>query len=102
MALARAGLGKDDVELYEINEAFAVVTAACTRLAGIPSDRVNVRGSDQALLVRKEMRCGKHRNSEKSSSGCETRPTKAEPGRSVASLAALSITAALMRRHVSM
>ena len=45
MALSRAGLCKDDVELYEINEAFAVVTAACTRLAGISSDRVNVRGS---------------------------------------------------------
>ena len=49
MALARAGLGKDDVELYEINEAFAVVTAACTRLAGISSDRVNVRGGAIAL-----------------------------------------------------
>jgi hypothetical protein len=49
MALARAGLGKDDVELYEINEAFAVVTAACTRLAGIPRDRVNARGGAIAL-----------------------------------------------------
>ena len=49
MALARAGLCKDDVELYEINEAFAVVTAACTRLAGLSSDRVNVRGGAIAL-----------------------------------------------------
>ena len=49
MALARAGLGKDDVDLYEIKEAFAVVTAACTRLAGISSDRVNVRGGAIAL-----------------------------------------------------
>jgi hypothetical protein len=30
--------------IYEINEAFAVVTAACSKLAGISSDRVNVRG----------------------------------------------------------
>ena len=45
----RAGLGKDDVELYEINEAFAVVTAACTRLAGLSNDRVNVRGGAIAL-----------------------------------------------------
>ena len=38
MALACAGRRKDDVELYEINEAFAVATAACTKLAGISSD----------------------------------------------------------------
>ena len=43
------GLCKDDVELYEINEAFAVVTAACTKLAGISSERVNVRGGAIAL-----------------------------------------------------
>ena len=49
MALSLAGLSKDDVELYEINEAFAVVTAACSRLAGISSDRVNVRGGAIAL-----------------------------------------------------
>jgi acetyl-CoA C-acetyltransferase len=48
-ALARAKLSVADVELYEINEAFAVVTLACTRLAGIPLERVNVRGGAIAL-----------------------------------------------------
>ena len=51
VALARAGLSKDDVELYEINEAFAVVTAACSKLAGISSDRVNVRGGEAVALL---------------------------------------------------
>jgi len=49
MALSRALLSKDDVDLYEINEAFAVVTAACSKLAGISSDGVNVRGGAIAL-----------------------------------------------------
>jgi acetyl-CoA C-acetyltransferase len=49
MVLARAGVGKDDVDLYEINEAFAVVTLACNKLAGLPSERVNVRGGAIAL-----------------------------------------------------
>jgi acetyl-CoA C-acetyltransferase len=49
MALARAGLGKEDVDLYEINEAFAVVSLACAKLAEIPADRINVRGGAVAL-----------------------------------------------------
>jgi acetyl-CoA C-acetyltransferase len=47
--LARAKLTVADVELYEINEAFAVVTLACTHLCGIPLERVNVRGGAIAL-----------------------------------------------------
>jgi acetyl-CoA C-acetyltransferase len=47
--LARAGVRKDEVDLYEINEAFAVVTLACSKLAGLPSERVNVRGGAIAL-----------------------------------------------------
>ena len=46
---ANASKIDDDVELYEINEAFAVVTAACSKLAGISSERVNVRGGAIAL-----------------------------------------------------
>jgi acetyl-CoA C-acetyltransferase len=49
MALARAGMTKDDVDLYEINEAFAVVALACCRLAGLSAERVNVRGGAIAL-----------------------------------------------------
>jgi len=48
-ALARAGLGAADVGLYEINEAFAVVTLACAKLAQLSLDRVNVRGGAVAL-----------------------------------------------------
>jgi hypothetical protein len=40
--------------------------------------------------------------SEESSSGCESRPAKAEPGRPVADLAARPVTGGLMRRNVSM
>ena len=47
--LARARLGPDDVDLYEINEAFAVVALACAQLARVPSDRLNVRGGAVAL-----------------------------------------------------
>jgi acetyl-CoA C-acetyltransferase len=48
-ALQRAQLTAADVELFEINEAFAVVTLACTQLAGIDPTRVNVRGGAVAL-----------------------------------------------------
>jgi acetyl-CoA C-acetyltransferase len=48
-ALERAGLAPKDVDLYEINEAFAVVTMACTRELGLDPSRVNVRGGAVAL-----------------------------------------------------
>jgi acetyl-CoA C-acetyltransferase len=48
-ALKRAGLSTNDVDLYEINEAFAVVTMACTRELGLDPSRVNVRGGAVAL-----------------------------------------------------
>jgi len=38
-----------DVDLYEINEAFAVVAMVCAKLAGIDLARVNVRGGAVAL-----------------------------------------------------
>ena len=47
--LQRASLRADDVELFEINEAFAVVGLACEQLAEIPHDKVNVRGGAIAL-----------------------------------------------------
>ena len=43
-ALALAGLGVDDIDLFEINEAFAVVAMACRQELGIPADKLNVRG----------------------------------------------------------
>ncbi len=47
--LARLGLKKDDIDLYEINEAFAVVSMVCAKLCGLDPQRVNVRGGAVAL-----------------------------------------------------
>jgi acetyl-CoA C-acetyltransferase len=48
-ALDRAGLTIADVELAEINEAFASVAVAATRELGLDQDRVNVNGSGVSL-----------------------------------------------------
>jgi acetyl-CoA C-acetyltransferase len=47
--LAKLGMKTEDIDLYEINEAFAVVVMACSRLCGIDLQRVNVRGGAVAL-----------------------------------------------------
>jgi acetyl-CoA C-acetyltransferase len=47
--LAKLGLAKDAIDLYEINEAFAVVTLAVNKLCGLDAARVNVRGGAVAL-----------------------------------------------------
>ncbi|WP_321803095.1 acetyl-CoA C-acyltransferase [Burkholderia sp. BCC1993] len=44
MALARAGWSLNDVERFEINEAFAAVPIAVIRELGIDEERVNVEG----------------------------------------------------------
>jgi acetyl-CoA C-acetyltransferase len=43
-ALARAGLSESDVDLVEINEAFASMAVASSRKLGFPHDIVNVNG----------------------------------------------------------
>lgn len=48
-ALARVGLTVEDVDLWEVNEAFASMCVATTRLLGIDQDRVNVLGSGCSL-----------------------------------------------------
>src|SRR5579875_3577354 len=48
-ALARTGLGLDDVDLVEINEAFAPVVLAWQRETGADLQRVNVNGGAIAL-----------------------------------------------------
>lgn len=48
-AIARAGLTKKDIDLYEINEAFAVVSLANNQLLDLSSDNVNVHGGAIAL-----------------------------------------------------
>ena len=47
--LAKTNLKAGDVDLWEINEAFAVVALANADDLGIPEDRVNVRGGAVAL-----------------------------------------------------
>ncbi len=45
----RTGWSTKDVDLFEINEAFAVVTMAAMREHGLPHERVNVHGGACAL-----------------------------------------------------
>jgi acetyl-CoA C-acetyltransferase len=45
----KLGLKTDEIDLYEINEAFAVVALACAQIAKIDLSRVNVRGGAVAL-----------------------------------------------------
>ena len=45
----RTGWSSDKVDLYEINEAFAVVTMAAMREHGLPHEKVNVHGGACAL-----------------------------------------------------
>lgn len=47
--LKRAGITADDVDLWEINEAFAVQVLYCRDQLGIPNDRLNVSGGAIAL-----------------------------------------------------
>jgi acetyl-CoA C-acetyltransferase len=48
-ALAQAGLEVDQIDLWEINEAFASVTLNSIRVLGIDEDKVNVNGGAVAL-----------------------------------------------------
>jgi acetyl-CoA C-acetyltransferase len=48
-ALEKAGLSASDIDVWEINEAFASVTLNSIRLLGIEEDRVNVNGGAVAL-----------------------------------------------------
>ena len=45
----KLGLTTKDIDLYEINEAFAVVTMACNKLCDLDPATVNVRGGAVAL-----------------------------------------------------
>jgi acetyl-CoA C-acetyltransferase len=47
--LARAGLKVDDIDLWELNEAFAVQVLYCRDRLGIPNDRLNVNGGAIAV-----------------------------------------------------
>ena len=47
--LKRAGLGVDDIGLWELNEAFAVQVLYCMDTLGIPHERINVNGGAIAI-----------------------------------------------------
>ncbi len=47
--LARAGLRVDDIDLWELNEAFAVQVLYCRDRLGIPGERLNVNGGAIAI-----------------------------------------------------
>ncbi len=48
-ALAHAGLAIDDIDLFEVNEAFSSVVLAWQRETGVPLDKVNVNGGAIAI-----------------------------------------------------
>src|SRR3954451_8061963 len=47
--LDRAGLSVDDIDLFEVNEAFSSVVLAWQRELGVPPDKVNVNGGAIAI-----------------------------------------------------
>ena len=49
MALDKAGLGLDDIDLFELNEAFAAQSLAVLRDFPIPDEKLNVNGGAIAL-----------------------------------------------------
>jgi acetyl-CoA C-acetyltransferase len=48
-ALAKAGLTVDDIDLFEVNEAFAAVPLRFMKELGVPHEKVNVNGGAIAL-----------------------------------------------------
>ncbi|HFE63450.1 MAG TPA: thiolase family protein [Caldithrix sp.] len=47
--LEKTGLTEDDIDLYEINEAFAVVVLAVNQIPGLDVEKVNIAGGAVAL-----------------------------------------------------
>ncbi len=47
--LNKAGLGIDDIDIFEINEAFSASSVAITRTLGLDSAKVNMRGGAVAM-----------------------------------------------------
>ncbi|MDP2312315.1 MAG: thiolase family protein [Pseudomonadota bacterium] len=47
--LARTGIALEDIDLFELNEAFAAQSLAVMRVVGLPADKVNVKGGAIAL-----------------------------------------------------
>jgi acetyl-CoA acetyltransferase family protein len=49
MALKYAGLSVDDIDFWEINEAFCIVTLNCMNKLNIPEEKVNIMGGSTAI-----------------------------------------------------
>ncbi len=49
LAIKRAGLSKSDIDLFEVNEAFSVVTMAFSKQLEISEDKINVNGGAVSL-----------------------------------------------------
>lgn len=49
LVLDRAGMSLEDIDLFEINEAFAAVTMAAMRELELPAEKINVSGGAVAL-----------------------------------------------------
>jgi acetyl-CoA C-acetyltransferase len=47
--LGRFGLGVDDIDLWELNEAFAVQVLYCQERLGIPDEKLNVDGGSISI-----------------------------------------------------
>jgi acetyl-CoA C-acetyltransferase len=48
-ALTKAGLSVEDVDLFEVNEAFASVPVAVEKVLGVSGDKINISGSGCSL-----------------------------------------------------
>jgi acetyl-CoA C-acetyltransferase len=48
-ALAKAGLAIDDIDLFEVNEAFAAVPLRYMQELGVPAEKINVNGGSIAM-----------------------------------------------------
>ena len=48
-ALANAGISQDQVDFFELNEAFSVVGLANAQILGIPNEKINVNGGAVSL-----------------------------------------------------
>jgi acetyl-CoA C-acetyltransferase len=49
VALEYAGLTADDIDYWEINEAFTIVALNCMNALNIPEEKVNVMGGSTAI-----------------------------------------------------
>ena len=49
MALKHAGLTADDIDFWEINEAFCIVALNCMDKFNIPEEKVNIKGGSTAI-----------------------------------------------------